>query len=252
MQKVLKGMAQSGILPDFVTFHWYPCFEMDATTCLAQTNTFGEQVTLVRGWLTHYFGAAGGAMPLGVTEWNVDPSAPMPSYTQDATWMTTFTVNAEKSMVRAGVSFANQFDLASAAGYGSDDMVDIYHNGAPKPQWNALVGLINEAYTGAPPYAPPAPTPTPTPTPNRAPTPTPSPDHASTVTRTVTAPPSSNSLPPGPGNAEPTPAPQTGTAGAAISSMNGSGDPLTILGLIGMAMALLGGVLFLVRKKPAL
>jgi LPXTG-motif cell wall-anchored protein len=34
--------------------------------------------------------------------------------------------------------------------------------------------------------------------------------------------------------------------------MNGSGDPLTILGLIGMAMALLGGVLFLVRKKPAL
>ncbi len=59
MQKVLKGMGQSGVLPDFVSFHYYPCWQMDAPTCLAQASTFGQQVTLVRGWLTQYFGAAG-------------------------------------------------------------------------------------------------------------------------------------------------------------------------------------------------
>jgi hypothetical protein len=174
MQQVLAGMARSGVLPDFVTFHWYPCWQMDANTCLAQTSTFGDQVRLVRGWVNQYFGAAGKNIPVGVTEWNADPSAPMPSYAQGATWMTTFTTQAEESMVSAGVSFANQFDLASYAGYGSDDMVDIYHNGAPKAQWNALVSLIRQVYPGA---MPPAPTPAPTSplTPTRTHTATPMP-----------------------------------------------------------------------------
>ena len=36
LQKVLTGMASSGNLPDFVTFHWYPCWNDTASSCLAK------------------------------------------------------------------------------------------------------------------------------------------------------------------------------------------------------------------------
>lgn len=150
MQKVLQGMARSGVLPDFVTFHWYPCFEGTAAACMARVETFGEQVTLVRGWLTQYFGAAGARMSIGVTEWNADPSAPMPSFTLDPCWMERFTASAFQSMARAGVSFAAQFDLANYGGYGSDDMVDVFKDGAAKPQYAALLDMVNQIYPGGP------------------------------------------------------------------------------------------------------
>ena len=142
MQKVLQRMALSKVLPDFVTFHWYPCWQEDADSCLKKAESYGAQVTLVRGWLTQYFGAAGARIPIGVTEWNADPSAPMPDYTQDACWIQQYSVTALKSMARAGASFANQFDLANTGGYGTDDMVDVSKNGAAKPQFVALTRLM--------------------------------------------------------------------------------------------------------------
>lgn len=142
MQKALQGMALSKVLPDFVTFHWYPCWEESADSCMAKADSYGAQVTMVRGWLTQYFGAAGARMPIGVTEWNADPSAPMPDYTKDACWIAQYSVTALKSMARAGASFANQFDLANTGGYGSDDMVDVSKNGAAKPQYVAMLRLM--------------------------------------------------------------------------------------------------------------
>jgi hypothetical protein len=142
MQKALAGMAASKVLPDFVTFHWYPCWEESADSCMRKADTYGAQVTMVRGWLTQYFGPAGARIPIGVTEWNADPSAPMPDYTQDACWIQQYTVTALKSMARAGASFANQFDLANYGGYGTHDMVDINKGGAAKPQYVALLQLM--------------------------------------------------------------------------------------------------------------
>ena len=142
MQKALQGMALSKVLPDFVTFHWYPCWEESADSCMAKADSYGDQVTMVRGWMTQYFGAAGARIPIGVTEWNADPSAPMPDYTKDACWIAQYSVTALKSMARAGASFANQFDLANTGGYGSDDMVDVTKNGAAKPQYVALLRLM--------------------------------------------------------------------------------------------------------------
>jgi hypothetical protein len=142
MQKVLQGMALRKVLPDFVTFHWYPCWQESADSCMAKANSYGDQVTMVRGWLTQYFGTAGAHIPIGVTEWNADPSAPMPNYTQDACWIAQYSVTALKSMARAGASFANQFDLANAGGYGTDDMVDISKHGSAKPQYVALLRLM--------------------------------------------------------------------------------------------------------------
>jgi hypothetical protein len=142
MQKALQGMALSKVVPDFVTFHWYPCWQESADSCMAKADSYGDQVTMVRGWLTQYFGTAGARIPIGVTEWNADPSAPMPDYTRDACWIAQYSVTALKSMARAGASFANQFDLANYGGYGSDDMVDIHKNGAAKPQYVALLRLM--------------------------------------------------------------------------------------------------------------
>lgn len=142
MQKALQGMAQSKAPPDFVTFHWYPCWQESADSCMQKADSYGDQVTIVRGWLTQYFGAAGVRIPIGVTEWNADPSAPMPDYTQNACWIEQYSVTALKSMARAGASFANQFDLANSGGYGTDDMVDVHKNGAAKPQYVALLRLM--------------------------------------------------------------------------------------------------------------
>lgn len=145
MQKVLQGMAASGVLPDFVTFHWYPCWQVDATKCLAKAGDAAKVTRIVRGWVERYFHQP---IPVGITEWNADPSAPMPKYTQDGAWMTQFTTTALTSMHAAGLSFANQFDLANYGGYGSDDMVDIAHNGAPRPQYLAMKALIDKARAG--------------------------------------------------------------------------------------------------------
>lgn len=145
MQKVMQGMAASGVLPDFITFHWYPCWQDSASSCLAKASSYAKVTAIVKGWVRQYFHKA---LPVGITEWNPDPSAPMPAYTKDATWMTQFTTTALQSMQAAGLSFANQFDLANAGGYLTDDMVDIYHNGAPKPQYLAMKSLIAQARAG--------------------------------------------------------------------------------------------------------
>ncbi len=152
IQKVLEGMAASGVPPDFITFHWYPCWEDTATSCMAKVDSIATLTATVKGWAQSAFHKP---IPVGISEWNADPSAPMPSYTQNAAWMTEFTTRALQSMQAAGVSFANQFDLANDGGYLTDDMVDIYHDGAPKPQYLAMQRLIASAYTeSATPVAP--------------------------------------------------------------------------------------------------
>ncbi|HET9110572.1 MAG TPA: hypothetical protein VFN78_07095 [Ktedonobacterales bacterium] len=145
MQKVMQGMVASGVLPDFITFHWYPCWQDNASSCLAKASSYATVTDTVKGWVQQYFHKS---IPVGITEWNADPSAPMPSYTKDAAWMSQFTTKALQAMQSAGLSFANQFDLANAGGYLTDDMVDIYHNGAPKPQYLAMKSLIAQARAG--------------------------------------------------------------------------------------------------------
>ncbi len=69
----------------------------------------------------------------------------MPEYTQDTCCFQQYTVTALKSMARAGASFANQFDLANYGGYGTHDLVDINKGGAAKPQYVALLQLMESA-----------------------------------------------------------------------------------------------------------
>jgi lysophospholipase L1-like esterase len=139
MQGFLEGVKASGTLPDAVSFHWYPCYHRTRENCLARTSTYGEAVQKVRALVQSILGKD---LPIGVTEWNFDPSNPPATYGDDPNFITQFSSAALQSMAQAGVAFACEFDAASYAGYGHLDLFDVHNNDQPKPQYYAIKAMI--------------------------------------------------------------------------------------------------------------
>ena len=140
VQPFLKSVKASGILPDAISFHWYPCGESDTTrSCLAKTSTFAHVTTQVKEWVQSILGKN---LPVGITEWNFNAENPPASYGRDPVFITRFSTFALDSMIEAGLDFANQFDAASGAGSGGLDMFDI-KTSQPKPQFYAIKTLID-------------------------------------------------------------------------------------------------------------
>ncbi len=140
VQPFLVGVKASGILPDAISFHWYPCGADDSrSSCLTKVGTFAQVTTQVKGWVREVLGHN---VPVGITEWNYNADNPPAPYGQDPTFMKQFSTSALDSMIQAGLDFANQFDAASDAGSGGLDMFDIT-TGQPKPQYFAIKGLID-------------------------------------------------------------------------------------------------------------
>lgn len=136
----LQGVKASGIIPDAISIHYYPCWRMDEQTCLASASTFASTVQKTRGYIKNTLGKE---LPVGVSEWNYDPRNPPPTYGDNADFITKFTAAAIKSMIEGGVAFACQFDAASYGGYGRLDMFDV-NTGQAKPQFDALAALIKQ------------------------------------------------------------------------------------------------------------
>ena len=139
MKDFLAGVKASGILPDAISFHWYPCDKDTESTCLAKASTYAQVTTEVKGWVRSILGKD---IPVGITEWNYDPGVPPPDYGEG--FMKQFTTMALDSMIQAKLNFANQFDAQSYSGYGGLDMFDISHNDQPKAQYYAIRDIINE------------------------------------------------------------------------------------------------------------
>lgn len=136
----LDNVKASGVLPDAISFHWYPCVGSDtASSCLAKTSTFEQVTTQVKKWVQNILGQN---LPVGITEWNYNADNPPTSYGQDPMFITQFSISVLDSMIRSGLDFANQFDAASDAGSGGLDMFDLT-TGQPKPQYYALKSLID-------------------------------------------------------------------------------------------------------------
>ena len=136
----LDNVKASGVLPDAISFHWYPCVGSDAaSSCLAKTSTFEQVTNQVRRWVQNILGQN---LPVGITEWNYNADNPPASYGQEPMFITQFSISALDSMIRSGLDFANQFDAASDAGSGGLDMFDLT-SGQPKPQYYAIKGLID-------------------------------------------------------------------------------------------------------------
>jgi hypothetical protein len=138
LRAFLAGVKQSGVLPDAVSFHWYPCWHDSEATCLGKASAVAQKVLTARAWVKELLGKD---LPIGVTEWNFDPGIPPAAYGNNPDFMTRFTVAALQAMIHSGVAFACQFDAASATVY--LDMFD-YRTGQPRPQYYAIKALIQQ------------------------------------------------------------------------------------------------------------
>lgn len=136
LRNFLAGVKQSRVLPDAVSFHWYPCWHDTQNDCLGKADEVAQKALTARAWVKELLGKD---LPIGVTEWNFDPAIPPAAYGNDPDFMTSFTVAAIHAMIRSGVNFACQFDAASATVY--LDMFE-YRTGQPRPQYYALKSLI--------------------------------------------------------------------------------------------------------------
>jgi hypothetical protein len=139
MQDFLTGVKASHVLPDAISFHWYPCYNDSEAYCLAQASTYAEVTAEVKGWVKSILGED---LPVGITEWNYDSGVPPPQYS--STFIQQFTTTALRSMIQAKLDFADQFDALSYSGYGGQDMFELDRQGQPKAQYYAIKTIINE------------------------------------------------------------------------------------------------------------
>lgn len=140
MSEFLVGVKASGVLPDAVSFHWYPCYQESESSCLSKASSYGM---VARGVEEKVQNILGKSLPVGITEWNFDPSLTSPAYGDDPTFINQFSTVALQSMIQAHVSFACQFDAASYSSYGHIDMFDVLTNQA-RPQFYAVKKLIQQ------------------------------------------------------------------------------------------------------------
>jgi hypothetical protein len=136
----LNGVKKSGVLPDAISFHHYPCWKSTRAYCLSQIPSYGSLIREVRGYVQSVLGKQ---LPLGITEWNYDPGSHDLDYANDKEFLTRFTTEALQQMIDNKIDFACIFDLASYSAYGQ---LDIFNNetGEPKTQFNVLKDIIKK------------------------------------------------------------------------------------------------------------
>ena len=139
MQDFLTGVKASHVLPDAISFHWYPCYHDTEASCLAKAPTYAQVTEEVKGWVNSILGEN---LPVGITEWNYDPGVPPPQYS--ASFIQQFSIEALHSMIQARLDFAAQFAALSYSGYGGQDMFDIGQHDQPKPQYYAIKQVISQ------------------------------------------------------------------------------------------------------------
>lgn len=137
LEEFLIGVKISKVLPDAISFHWYPCYRYSEMYCLNQADSAGARAQEVRSLVELILRKN---LPIGITEWNFDPGNPPPAYGDNQNFIMAFSTRALQSMIQAGVTFACQFDAASFAGYGHLDLFDRYGN--PKAQYYVIKDLI--------------------------------------------------------------------------------------------------------------
>ena len=129
--------------PDGVTFHLYPCTDVDAQTCLSQAaNSYASSAQQVRNTVMQVLGRV---LPIGVTEWNdswKDQAKPEES---DPAFMRQFTTLSLQSLAQGQVAFANQYNLGTGTG---DGHLFLTADGQAKPQLQAMAAMIAQTKIG--------------------------------------------------------------------------------------------------------
>jgi hypothetical protein len=131
LRQFLVNAKAANVLPDAISVHWYACYEQTESVCLPRANLLYAAILDVRHTIEQ---ALGYDLPIGVDEWNFDPSGPSPSYGNTTEFVAPFYAAVISQLVKAQVAYACQFDAASFNGYGDLDMFDVKTNQA-KPQF---------------------------------------------------------------------------------------------------------------------
>lgn len=130
--------------PDGVTFHMYPCTDVDAQTCLSQSvNSYASSAQKVRNTVMQILGRD---LPLGVTEWNDNWKDQAKPEESDPNFIRQFTTLSLQSLAQGQVAFANQYNFGTG---GSDGHLLMTVNGRPKPQLQAMADMIAQTRTGS-------------------------------------------------------------------------------------------------------
>jgi len=131
--------------PDGVTFHMYPCTDVDAQTCLSQSvNSYASSAQKVRDTVNQVLGRT---LPLGVTEWNDNWKDQAKPEESDPNFMRQFTTLSLQSLAQGQIAFANQYNLGTGTG---DGHLYLTANGQTKPQLQAMADMIAQTKTGSP------------------------------------------------------------------------------------------------------
>lgn len=131
LKQFLLTAKAANVLPDAISIHWYACYQQTESVCLPRANLLYPAILDVRANIEQ---ALGYDLPIGVDEWNFDPSGPSPAYGNQTQFVAPFYATVYALLVKAHVAYACQFDAASYNGYGDLDMFDVKTN-QPKPQF---------------------------------------------------------------------------------------------------------------------
>lgn len=187
----LQGAKAAKLVPDALTYHWFPCMQLAQAACLAQAASVGQMVQDAKALMQNDLGVT---LPIGITAWNAQLSPNPAAYVTDPAFITPFTVKALIGMEQAGVAVANQVAAASGAGGGRLDMISVQPVQA-KAQLVAMMTMIMMARCTppGPMMSPTTGTPGGTPTMGMTPTPmgtmpamTPAPQPTATASPTAT------------------------------------------------------------------
>jgi hypothetical protein len=174
MRAFLEGTKQSGVLPDGVTYHDYPCYHdpdyynsydgqnvNQGATCdqlITQGDntvpSYAQRILQMKRLVREVLGKS---LPVGITEWNVSPNfvnlvrnptngQSYPPLTADPRYQPHFIQEIYAAMKQGGLDFAATFAAMSGAGIGSAGSLDLFESsGAPKPWLSAFAKQIRQA-----------------------------------------------------------------------------------------------------------
>lgn len=118
MKPFLQGCVTSGVIPDGVSWHDYPCTSSSAipqATCAARAPNIGADGATLRAMVKSILGVD---KPICLTEWNIDAfygdsrhQSYSPNTSGNASFISTFTDNAIDGFVANGVDMACEFEI---------------------------------------------------------------------------------------------------------------------------------------------
>jgi hypothetical protein len=154
MSYFLGTVKAARVLPDFVTYHDYPC-QKASTKAQCISMTPGDFQWNYNTVITDEKNTLGHTIPTGVTEYNFDGGdGNLYSWSADDTFMYQWTQAALDTIVSLHMAFANEFTSLNFSGDGNLDMFCIGQGsnsnhactsaGAPKGQFYGMVSEVEK------------------------------------------------------------------------------------------------------------